>query len=253
MEWSLSHIELPPYKPLSDCETKELLHRAQSGDAQAKQELVEANLRLVMSVVQRFAGRGEPEDLFQIGCIGLTRAVERFDLDYDVRFSTYAVPMIIGEIRRHLREDQTIRVSRSLKELAHRAAQVSATLEQALERTPTLRELAEALEVSPEDLVASLEAHQELASLQAVIYEDEGQPVLLQDQIGVPANTDAAIENMALRQVFESLSAQEQSFIKLRFFEEKTQSEIASLLGVSQAHVSRMEKNILLTLRSRLD
>ncbi len=252
MEWSLSHIELPPYAPMSDAEMKTLLISAQSGDAQAKKEIVERNLRLVMSVVQRFAGRGEPEDLFQIGCIGLAKAVERFDTSYDVKFSTYAVPMIIGEIKRHLRDDQAIRVSRSLKELARKAAQVSATLEQDLERAPTLRELAAALDVQPEELVASLEAAKDPTSLQSVVYEDEGQPVLLQDQIGVPPAADTWIESMALRQVYKGLPPQEQLFIRLRFFGEKTQTEVAQALGVSQAHVSRLEKRLLLTLRAKL-
>lgn len=252
MEWSLSHIELPPYKPLSDEQTRCLLCKVKEGDSQARQQLMECNLRLVMSVVQRFAGRGEPEDLFQIGCIGLAKAIDRFNTEYDVRFSTYAVPVIIGEIKRHLRDDGSIRVSRSFKELARRAAQVSAALEQELERAPTLRELAQALQVDPEELVASMEAARDPVSLQSVIYEDEGQPVLLQDQIGVASQTDNWIESMALRQVYEGLSEQEQAFIRLRFFEERTQTEVARLLGVSQAHVSRLEKRLLQTLRASL-
>jgi len=246
-------MELPHSRRLSEEETRTYIKQVKEGDTGARRILMEYNLRLVMSVVQRFNGRGDLEDLFQIGCLGLAKAIDGFDLSYDVRFSTYAVPVIIGEIKRHLRDDQTIRVSRSLRELAQRAMKRKAELEQELNRAPTLKELAAALEVEPEELVASMEAVQAPESLQAVVYEDEGQPILLEDQVGTSSGADKWIDSIVLRQVYASLSPEEQELITLRFLEEKTQVEVAQRLGISQAQVSRLEKRLLLNLRSKLE
>lgn len=249
----LSNIELPETRSLTNAETRKYLQQAQAGDTAARRILIEHNLRLVMSVVQRFRGRGDLEDLFQIGCLGLAKAIDGFDLSYDVRFSTYAVPVIIGEIKRYLRDDQTIRVSRSLQELAQRAVRKKAELEQKLNRAPTLKELAVALEVEPEELVASMEAVQAPESLQSVIYEDEGQPILLEDQIGTASGADKWIESIALREVYATLTPEEQQLITLRFLEEKTQVEVAKQLGISQAQVSRLEKKLLKNMRAKLE
>jgi RNA polymerase sporulation-specific sigma factor len=234
---------------------RELVRRAQEGDKSARDQLVEANLRLVRSLVGRFASTGaDPEDLYQLGCIGLLKAVERFDLSYAVRFSTYAVPLILGEIRRHLRDDGPMRVSRSLKQLAHRAKRAREALAADLKREPTLPEIARHLQVSPEDVVEALDGARTPASIHQTVHESDGDPIYLLDQLASKedAREGEWIDRVALREGLSKLEPREQSVILLRFFRDKTQSEVASVLGCSQVQVSRLERRALQQIRQAI-
>lgn len=232
--------------PLPEARVKVLLERVQGGDKKAREQLIETNLGLVRAVVQRFAPWGyEQEDLFQIGCIGLVKAVDNFDLCFGVKFSTYAVPMIIGEIRRFLRDDNPIRVSRSLKERAYRIKKAVELLTQQLGRGPTVQELVAETRLEPEEIATATEAIQIPTSLSEPIYQDEGTPILLSDQISTRENEIDWLDKVMLKQVLEGLEERERKLIMLRFFQDKTQTEIAQLLGLSQVQISRLEKQIL--------
>ncbi len=232
---------------LSADEKKDLLVRAKSGDDAARNELISGNLRLVLSVIRRFSGRGENiDDLFQVGCIGLIKAVDNFDLSLDLKFSTYAVPMIIGEIRRHLRDYNSIRVSRSVRDLAYRALQAREQLTKTLDREPNASDIAKVLECKTEEVSAALEAIVEPVSLYEPVFSDGGDSIYIMDQISDNESTDEAwLEDIALREAMKKLSPREKSIIELRYFGGRTQMEIASEIGISQAQVSRIEKGAL--------
>ncbi|AGA58043.1 MAG: RNA polymerase sporulation sigma factor SigF [Thermobacillus sp.] len=239
-----------PY--LEDAEVKRLIALSQSGDADARDKLVQANIRLVWSVVQRFLNRGyEPEDLFQIGCIGLLKSVDKFDLSYDVKFSTYAVPMIIGEIQRFLRDDGTLKVSRSLKELANKVRKTKDELSKGLGRQPTIGEVAERLGISPEEVVFAQEANKPPASIHETVFENDGDPITLMDQIADESG-ERWFDRLALSEAIETLSERERLIVYLRYYRDQTQSEVASRLGISQVQVSRLEKKILQTIKDQI-
>ncbi|NLU50053.1 MAG: RNA polymerase sporulation sigma factor SigG [Syntrophomonadaceae bacterium] len=232
---------------LKNEQMKELFLRIKRNDRQAREELIRGNLRLVLSVIQRFSNRGEyVDDLFQVGCIGLIKAIDNFDLDQNVRFSTYAVPMIIGEIRRYLRDNNPVRVSRSLRDIAYKALQVREQLLGENSREPTITEIAERLNVPQEDVVFALDAIQEPVSLFEPIYNDGGDPILVMDQISDERTTDDLwLEEISIREALKKLSDREKLILTLRFFEGKTQMEVADEIGISQAQVSRLEKAAL--------
>ncbi len=239
---------------LTDRETKELLARAQAGDDHARERLVQCNLRLVKSLISRFAHRQhEIEDIYQLGCIGLIKAIDRFDLNQEVKFSTYAVPLILGEIRRYLRDNGPIKVSRGLKELAMKAKRERETLRRSLGREATMEELAAALEVKPEQLVMAQEATSQPASLHEEIYQDDGNPIYVLDHLTEDEEPDSSwVDSIALQEVLLDLTPREQQIVRMRYFQGKTQTEIASRFHVSQVQISRLEKRILMKLRSRL-
>ena len=236
---------------LSNEVMRELFRRMQAGDGEARQRLVQGNLRLVLSVIQRFNNRGEHvDDLFQVGCIGLMKAIDNFDLAQNVKFSTYAVPMIVGEIRRYLRDNNPIRVSRSLRDVAYKALQVRDTLTHRLGREPTLSEIARELKMPREEVVYALDAIQEPVSLFDPIYQDGGDPIYVMDQVSDPdSENEGWLEGIALREAIHRLDDREQRIVQLRFYEGKTQMEVADEIGISQAQVSRLEKAALLRMR----
>ncbi|NLM69630.1 MAG: SigB/SigF/SigG family RNA polymerase sigma factor [Firmicutes bacterium] len=244
--WSMDFSEYPV---LSGKEVHTLLKQTKLGDNEARQKLIESNLRLVRSIVARFADRGhEMDDLFQIGCIGLVKAIDDFDLSYDVKFSTYAVPKIIGEIKRYIRESSPLKVSRSLRELASRGIAVKDQLTKKLGRTPLISEIAQELGTAKEDLIAALEAVSPVLSLQQVVHEDEGDSILLEDQVAVePEET-----SLYLKDILRRLDETERRLLLLRYIAEKSQMEVAADIGISQAQVSRIEKRILQQLRKQL-
>ncbi len=247
-------INTSELKVLSEEEKTDLLRRARTGDENARKDLIYGNLRLVLSIIQRFSGRRESmEDLFQVGCIGLVKAVDHFNMDMDVRFSTYAVPMIIGEIRRYLRDNNAIRVSRSVRELAYRALQTREELIAAKEREPTVEEIAERLGEKREAVLRAMEAIVEPISLYEPVYNDSGDALYLMDQLSDTSDGDEAwLENMVLREAVGKLSEREKKIIQLRFYANKTQTEIAGEIGISQAQVSRLEKAALEKIRKEL-
>lgn len=235
---------------------RDLIGKAQSGDKAARDLLVEANLRLVRSLVSRFsATSADSDDLFQLGCIGLLKAVDRFDLSYDVRFSTYAVPLILGEIRRHLRDDGPLRVSRGLKQLAQQARKTQEKLAGDLGREPTVTEIAAALGVPPEELVEALDGARAPASIHQTVHEGDGDPIYLLDQLaaGGEAREGQWVDHVALRESLSRLDPREQTVILLRFFRDKTQTEVAEILGCSQVQVSRLERRALELIRRYMD
>jgi RNA polymerase sporulation-specific sigma factor len=237
---------------LDDGEVKRLIALSQAGDTIARDTLVNCNIRLVWSVVQRFLNRGyEAEDLFQIGCIGLLKSVDKFDLSYDVKFSTYAVPMIIGEIQRFLRDDGTIKVSRSLKELANKVRKTKDELSKTLGRLPTVSEVADALGMSPEDVVLAQEANKAPSSIHETVFENDGDPITLMDQIA-DESQESWFDKMALNEAIESLSERERLIVYLRYYRDQTQSEVARRLGISQVQVSRLEKKILQSIKDQI-
>lgn len=247
-------INTADLKVLSEEEKTELLKRTRAGDEAARRDLIYGNLRLVLSVIQRFSGRRESmDDLFQVGCIGLVKAVDHFNTDMDVRFSTYAVPMIIGEIRRYLRDNNAIRISRSVRELAYRALQAREELMALREREPTVDEIAERLGEKREAVLRAMEAIVEPISLYEPVYNDNGDALYLMDQLSDSTNGDEAwLENMVLREAVGKLSAREKKIIQMRFYANKTQMEIAGEIGISQAQVSRLEKAALQKIRKEL-
>lgn len=233
--------------------TKELIERAHEGDKEARDQLVTENMGLIWSIVRRFGGRGyELEDLFQIGSIGLIKAVDKFDTSYDVKFSTYAVPMITGEIKRFLRDDGMIKVSRTLKETVVKVQRAKEQMSKSDGREPTIEEISKEIGVTSEDIVLALEAGSEIESIYKTIYQGDGNSILLIDKIEERKNAnDTLINKMVLSQIIESLSAKERMIIEMRYFEDKTQTEIAKELGISQVQVSRLEKKILERMRQQ--
>lgn len=231
-----------------------LIQKSHEGDKEARAQLVEENTGLVWCVVKRFYNRGtEAEDLFQIGNIGLLKAIDKFDLSYDVRFSTYAVPMISGEIKRFLRDDGMIKVSRSLKELAYKAYLCQEKLQEAWGREPTVPEIAEYLQVEPEELTAALDASGDVESLQKPIYQKDGQEISLMDKLPEnEAQEDRVLNHMLLKELLTSLDKEERQLIYLRYFADRTQSQVGRELGISQVQVSRLEKKILKSMRERI-
>ena len=255
MSSRLSEMNLPRFPLLPDGETKELIKRAQKGDEEAREKLVNCNLKLVFNLVQRFSNRGyELEDIFQIGTIGLVKAVDKFDLSYDVKFSTYAVPMIVGEIRRFLRDDNSIKVSRSLKETAYKVQKAKESLVGQLGREPTIGEIAIELNLAREEIVTAMEAAQSPTSIYETLYQDDGDPIYLMDQLGTDAEEELNwFENIALKEVLSKLPHRERKIIVMRFFEDKTQAEIAKVLGLSQVQVSRLERQTLKIIKEILN
>ena len=231
---------------LSESEKRQLLLQAHAGDAGARERMVEGNLRLVLSVVQRFAQRGENlDDLFQVGCIGLIKAIDNFDPAQPVRFSTYGVPMIIGEIRRFLRDNNALRVSRSLRDTAYRAMQARETLEKQLGREPTMDEIAVEAGLSRREVTAALESVVEPVSLEEPVYTDGGDAMYLIDQVRDPDGEDSWISGLQFRQTVAGLTPREKRIMELRYLRGKTQMEVAQEIGISQAQVSRLEKGAL--------
>lgn len=242
------------WSELSQDEINAFIKKAQNGDSEAENYIVSQNLGLVRSVVKRFLNRGcEYEDLMQIGSIGLLKAIKKFDSSYNVRFSTYAIPMIIGEIKRFLRDDGLIKVSRNLKEIAIKANTYRENIEKNCGREPTISELAAELDIPAEDLIMAMDSINSTQSLYDVIYQDDGSPVLLIDKIqNVNIEDTNLIDRIALKEVISTLEPRERQIIMLRYFNEKTQSQVAEMLGISQVQVSRIEKKILDKLRKRI-
>ena len=240
---------------LSAKKTDELLKKSAAGDKQARDELIRGNLRLVLSVVQRFQGRGEsPDDLFQVGCIGLMKAIDNFNTELGVRFSTYAVPMIIGEIRRYLRDNNAIRVSRSLRDIAYKALKARDRLAERMGREPNVTELAEELKLPREDVVFALEAIQDPVSLFEPVYNDGGDALYIMDQVTDNKRPDNNwLDVIGVREALSRLSEREKHILTLRFFQGRTQMEIAGEIGISQAQVSRLEKNALNHMKKHVD
>ncbi|MBQ8684269.1 MAG: RNA polymerase sporulation sigma factor SigG [Clostridia bacterium] len=233
-------------KVLSEAEKIELLRQMQAGDRKARDELVRGNLRLVLSVVQRFTQRGENlDDLFQVGCIGLIKSIDNFDLSQNVRFSTYAVPMIIGEIRRYLRDNNAIRISRSMRDIAYRAMQMKEQLLAENHKEPTIEEIARRLELPREDVVVALEAIVDPVSLYEPVYNDGGDTIYVMDQVGDHNDDRTWLEEIALKDAIAALSDREKKILNLRFFKGMTQVEVSGEIGISQAQVSRLEKGAL--------
>ena len=232
---------------LSQVEMDTLLRRAKEGDTAAREKLIEGNLRLVLSVIQRFDKRGEnPDDLFQVGCIGLIKAIANFDPDKQVRFSTYGVPMIAGEVRRYLRDNSAIRVSRSIRDVAYRVLQCKEAMTTTMGREPTLEEIAQALELSPEEVNQALDAVCAPVSLYDPVYADGGDPLTVMDQVRDTKNTeDGWMDHITLQNAFRALNDREKQILSLRFYDGKTQMEVANSLGISQAQVSRLEKGAI--------
>ncbi|MBU3183076.1 RNA polymerase sporulation sigma factor SigG [Clostridium psychrophilum] len=243
----VSGVNTSKLPKLKEKEIKELLHRIQNGESECKEELIEGNLRLVLSVIKRFNSRGENvDDLFQVGCIGLMKSIDNFNLSLNVRFSTYAVPMIIGEIRRYLRDNNSIRVSRSLRDIAYKSLQVKDKWVKEYDKEPSVTDIAKELELPREDVVFALDAIQSPISLFQPIYHDDGDEVYVMDQIRDTKNLDDSwIENISIKEGMKKLKDREKLILNMRFFDGKTQMEVADEVGISQAQVSRVEKNAL--------
>ncbi len=240
-------------KVLSEKEKTALLHRIREGDKQAREQMVNGNLRLVLSVVQRFTGRGENlDDLFQVGCIGLVKSIDNFDISQNVRFSTYAVPMIIGEIRRYLRDNNSIRISRSVRDTAYKAMQVKERLTAEKQREPTATEIAKELGLPREEVVIALEAIVEPVSLYEPVYSDGGDTIYVLDQVGDHNDDRNWLDEIALKEAMNNLSEREKKILYLRFFKGKTQIEVSDEIGISQAQVSRLEKGALQQIKGQL-
>ena len=241
-------------KTLTSSQMDALLKRAKAGDAEARQQRVEGNLRLVLSVIGRFEKRGEsPDDLFQVGCIGLMKAIANFDPDKQVRFSTYGVPMIAGEVRRYLRDNSAIRVSRSIRDVAYRVLQCKEAMTLSLGREPTLEEISKELSLPQEDVSEALDAVCAPLSLYDPVYTDGGDPLTVMDQVRDNKNTELSwMEHIALKEAFRCLGKREQQILSLRFYDGKTQMEVAKLVGISQAQVSRLEKNAIGAMRKKI-
>lgn len=239
---------------LKEEEKARLFDRIAEGDMAAREQYIEGNLRLVLSVIKRFGGSDENvDDLFQIGCVGLIKAIDNFDRTLGVKFSTYAVPMIIGEIRRYLRDGGSIRVSRSLKDIAYRALQVKEAMQKANQKEPTLEEISAEIGIPREDIVYALDAIQSPMSLYEPIYTDGGDTLYVMDQISDKKNKEELwVEQISLNEALKRLGEREKEIITLRFFEGKTQMEVADMIGISQAQVSRLEKNALKVMRHYL-
>jgi RNA polymerase sigma-70 factor, sigma-B/F/G subfamily len=239
-------VDTSKLKVLKEKEKIELLKKYRAGDENARQELINGNLRLVLSVVQRFMNRGEsPDDLFQVGCIGLIKAIDNFDISQDVRFSTYAVPMIIGEIRRFLRDNSPVRVSRSIKDLAYHAMQAKERLQIKFNREPTVTEIAQELGAERADVVMALESVTTPMSLYEPVFSDSGDSVYVMDQLGDRNEESNWVDEICLKETIKGLSEREKTILKLRFLQGKTQMEVSDEIGISQAQVSRLEKGVI--------
>ncbi|HBX24352.1 MAG TPA: RNA polymerase sporulation sigma factor SigF [Desulfotomaculum sp.] len=255
MSGKLTDMNLPRFPLLKDAEMKDLLARAQKGDAHARERLINCNLKLVFNLVKRFHNRGyELEDLFQIGCIGLMKAIDKFNLDFNVRFSTYAVPMIVGEIRRFLRDDNPVKVSRSIKETAYKVQQGREALTSKMGREPTISEIATEIGMSREEVVTALEALQPPTSIYETLHQDDGDPIYLLDQL---SEDDGAmlphLDTIAVKEILKQLPDRDRMILLWRFFADKTQGEIAAKLGLSQVQVSRLERQALKKLREMME
>lgn len=254
--WTMNKVEIcgvntSKLPVLSNKEMRKLFVKVQKGDETAREQLVNGNLRLVLSVIQRFNNRGEyVDDLFQVGCIGLMKAIDNFDLTLNVKFSTYAVPMIIGEIRRYLRDNNPIRVSRSLRDTAYKALQVRDSLVSRNSREPSIVEISKEMGIPKEDIVFALDAIQDPISLFEPIYNDGGDPIFVMDQISDEKNKDEKwIQGISIKEAMQKLNDREKRILNLRFFKGKTQMEVANEIGISQAQVSRLEKAALKQMR----
>ena len=240
-------VDTTKLKVLKEAEKMELLKRIkENGDRRARHDLIEGNLRLVLSVIQRFSNRGEnPDDLFQVGCIGLMKAIDNFDITQNVRFSTYAVPMIIGEIRRSLRDYNTIRVSRSLRDTAYHAMQIKERIQNDTGRDATIEEIAKEMEIEPVDVVLALEAIVEPVSLYEPVYSDGGDTIYVMDQVGSSESDEDWLNEISIKEAIKNLGEREKQILNLRFMQGKTQMEVAEEVGISQAQVSRLEKGAI--------
>ena len=239
---------------LSSEEMEQLFRRCRAGEEEAREKLVEGNLRLVLSVIQRFASRGEnADDLFQVGCVGLIKAVDNFDVTQNVKFSTYGVPMIIGEIRRYLRDNSAIRVSRSMRDMAYRVLQAKEKLQRQSQREPTVEQIAQELDIPREEVVLAMDAVVDPVSLFEPVYSDSGDAVCVMDQVRDTKNTDEDwLEHIALKEAMSHLSEREQHILALRFCDGKTQMEVSAEIGISQAQVSRLEKSAIQCIKKEL-
>ena len=240
-------------KVLTEKEKMELLRKTREGDMQARDDLIKGNLRLVLSVIQRFTNRGENlDDLFQVGCIGLIKAIDHFDMNQGVRFSTYGVPMIIGEIRRYLRDNNSIRVSRSLRDTAYKAMQVKEHMTAQNSREPTVDEIAKELGIPREEVVIALESVVEPISLYEPVFSDDGDTLYVMDQVGDKNDDNNWLDELALKEAIRGLNDREKRILSMRYFRGKTQMEVASEIGISQAQVSRLEKAALDKIKKEL-
>mgnify|MGYP003184384251 FL=1 len=238
---------------LTEKEKTALLRAARAGDKEARQRMIQGNLRLVLSVVQKFAGRGESmDDLFQVGCIGLIKAIDHFDPDLNVRFSTYGVPMIVGEIRRFLRDNNAVRVSRSVRDIAYKAMQAKEQLQKELNREPHMDEIARKVQLPTATVTLALESVVDPVSLYEPVYSDEGDTIYVMDQLGDGSGEDSWISGIMFRDTVQALSEREKKIMALRYLSGKTQVEVAKEIGISQAQVSRLEKNALGRIKGKL-
>lgn len=243
---SICGVDTSKLSVMKEKEKEELLIKIKNGDKMAREKLINGNLRLVLSVIQRFTNRGEnPDDLFQVGCIGLIKSIDNFDVSHGVRFSTYAVPMIIGEIRRYLRDNNAIRVSRSIKDTAYKTMQAKEKLMEKLSREPTVTELAEELQLPREEVVFALESVVEPMSLYEPMYNDGGDTIYVLDQLGDKNDDTNWLDEIALKEAIKGLNSREKRILSLRFMQGKTQMEVSNEIGISQAQVSRLEKSAL--------
>lgn len=239
-------IDTSSLKVLKEDKKLELIKKAHNGDRNARDEMIQGNLKLVLSVIQRFSNRGEPlDDLFQVGCMGLIKAIDNFNTDLQVKFSTYAVPMIIGEVRRYLRDNNSVRVSRSLRDTAYKAIQAREKLSNELNREPRVEEIAKELDMNKEDVVIALEAIVEPVSLYEPVYNEGGDAIYVMDQIGDRNTPDSWMDEIMIKDSIKKLSQREKNILNLRFMLGKTQTEVAKEIGISQAQVSRLEKSAL--------
>jgi len=243
----ISNVNTSKLKVLTNAENKELFKQMKAGDKEAREKIINGNLRLVLSVIQRFGGRGEnSDDLFQVGCVGLIKAIDNFDITLDIQLSTYAVPMIIGEIRRYLRDNNMVRVSRSIRDLAYKVLQTKERIVKETGKEPNIDEIAKALDVDREDIVMSLDAIQDPVSLQEPVYNDGSDSIYIMDQVKDKKNTDEMwAENITITEALKKLNEKEQMIINKRFFAGRTQMEVAEEIGISQAQVSRLEKTAI--------
>ena len=250
----IAGVNTAKLKVLKNDETMELLRRSKEGDQQARTFLIEGNLRLVLSVIQRFSGRGEnADDLFQVGCVGLIKAIDNFDISQPVKFSTYGVPMIIGEIRRYLRDNSAIRVSRSMRDTAYRVLQVRERLIAETQREPTVEQIAKELDIPREEVVFAMDAIVDPVSLYEPVYSDGGDAICVMDQVRDTKNTDELwTERIALKDAMQLLDDRERRILSLRFYEGKTQMEVSAEVGISQAQVSRLEKGAINTIKKHI-
>ena len=249
----ISGINTSKLKVRKESEKMELLKKIAEGDMKAREELINGNLRLVLSVIQKFSGRGEnPDDLFQVGCIGLIKAIDNFSLDFGVKFSTYAVPMILGELKRFLRDGSQIRVSRSLRDIAYKAMKAKEKLIGEMNREPTIEEISKEIGVKREEVVIALEAISEPISLYEPVFSDAGDTIYVLDQIGDNNDDTNWLNERALKDAITNLGDREKRILNLRFFQGKTQVEVAEEIGISQAQVSRLEKGALNKIKSQL-